>query len=428
MNKKIYGSLTDPDLVESISQNGVLEPIVISSDRRVVSGHRRLAAAKELGLKTIPARMERFDDEVLALIEFNRQRIKTWTERYHELQIILPKLRADAADRRAAGAKRGAARRHSLPETHLGHRHGHSRVYDEAAMLTGLSREKIRKLIRIHEAIRSNGASKSVADKLDAGGLTVHQAYLAIKRVENDETRRNQLALDTAEGRYNLKDLIKPFDIWSFPKRDRRFDLALDQHAGESAGSPPPQIWINLIHLLTEEGDLVVDLMAGSGTAGRVAEWMQRRCSSFDIAPRGENVRRHDMTKGFPKIAGTPRLIILDPPYFTQKSYSRAKNDLSKSKSLSQYLGALDKIISACMGALSSDGHLAVVMGNGHSDSEFHDLGFETAKLIENHARLVRRISVPYSTQQHQGHVVAKAKNKKRLLSLTRELMIASLR
>jgi ParB-like nuclease family protein/DNA methylase len=425
MNKKIYGSLTDSDLVESIFKNGVLEPIVITSGRRVVSGHRRLAAAKQLGLKTIPARMEKFDDEVLALIEFNRQRIKTWSERYHELQIILPKLRADAADRRAAGAKRGAARRHGLPETHLGHRHGHARVYDEAAMMTGLSREKIRKLIRIHEAIRSNSASESIAVKLDTGGLTVHQAYLAIKRVKNDETRRDQLALDTAEGRYNLDDLIKPFDIWSFPKRDRRFDLALDQHAGESAGSPPPQIWINLIHLLTEEGDLVVDLMAGSGTAGRVAEWMQRRCASFDIAPRGGNVRRHDMTKGFPRVSGPPRLIILDPPYYTQKSYSRAKNDLSKSKTLSQYLGALGKMISVSMSVLPKDGHLAVVMGNGHTDSEFHDLGFETAKLIEKHARLVRRIAVPYSTQQHQGHVVAKAKNKKRLLSLTRELMIA---
>lgn len=63
---------------ESISTSGIVEPIVVTQDMIIVSGHQRVRAAKELGLSTIMVDIRTYenDDKVLKdLIETNiRQR------------------------------------------------------------------------------------------------------------------------------------------------------------------------------------------------------------------------------------------------------------------------------------------------------------------------------------------------------------------
>ena len=420
LNQQVYAATTGDDLVESIQRLGIIEPLVITPERIVISGHRRLAAAAQLGLKTVPARIERFDDETTALVEFNRQRLKSWSERYRELQVLLPHLRSNAAERRLDGARRGAARRHGLPETHMGRMHGRSRVYDDASHLTGLSREKIRKLIRICEAVEAKTAPKSIIDDLDAGRTTVHQAYLAVKRSEAAGSQRQMIKEDTAAGRYVLNGELQPFDVWNFPRRDRQFD-DLD---GDS-GSPPAQVWINLIHYFSSEGDLVLDPMAGTGTVQRVAEWMQRRCESYDIRPRGSCIIKHDLLRSPPDTVESPKLIIVDPPLGDQRKYSRSRSDLSRCGSFAEYIDRLEIAIDHCLAILCNEGYLALVIGNGYMHGQFRDLSWVVARVLDRRARLVRRISVPYSTSQHPGHAVAKARARKDMLALTREILVA---
>lgn len=95
-NDKIYAPINrkDPELrelVKSIRKRGVLEPIVISRDGYIISGHRRYAAAVMAKLTTVPvrvradvSRIERLDAFVKELREFNRQRVKTADERVRE--------------------------------------------------------------------------------------------------------------------------------------------------------------------------------------------------------------------------------------------------------------------------------------------------------------------------------------------------------
>lgn len=63
---------------ESISTSGVIEPVVVTQDMIIVSGHQRVRAAKELGISTIMVDIRKYedDDKVLKdLIETNiRQR------------------------------------------------------------------------------------------------------------------------------------------------------------------------------------------------------------------------------------------------------------------------------------------------------------------------------------------------------------------
>lgn len=82
----------DADLAISIRDKGIQEPLTLSSDHFLLSGHRRLAAAKYLGMKTVPVRVaedvafnalsttERL--EVLRL--YNQQREKSPGERIKE--------------------------------------------------------------------------------------------------------------------------------------------------------------------------------------------------------------------------------------------------------------------------------------------------------------------------------------------------------
>ena len=81
----------DRGLAASIMERGILEPLVISSDQVLLSGHRRLAAAKYLGLTQVPVRMIDTEYESLTkpqklelLRVHNQQRDKTPSERVKE--------------------------------------------------------------------------------------------------------------------------------------------------------------------------------------------------------------------------------------------------------------------------------------------------------------------------------------------------------
>jgi hypothetical protein len=96
-NDHIYDSFgianaDDAALTISIREKGIQEPLTLSKDYVLLSGHRRLSAAKHLGMKTVPTRLMSevvFDDlskqdrlETLRL--HNRQREKSPGERIRE--------------------------------------------------------------------------------------------------------------------------------------------------------------------------------------------------------------------------------------------------------------------------------------------------------------------------------------------------------
>lgn len=68
------------ELVESISENGVLTPVIIrpteGGEYEMISGHRRLYAAKQAGIERIPAMIRDMTDDqaVIAMVDANLQR------------------------------------------------------------------------------------------------------------------------------------------------------------------------------------------------------------------------------------------------------------------------------------------------------------------------------------------------------------------
>jgi hypothetical protein len=111
LNDQLYDPVDENEpsfraLVENIRENGILEPIVVSSDGYILSGHRRHAAACRLELDRIPVRIrhdvsyEGDRDEFLRLLaSYNRQRVKTTAEQVRE-EVALMSERSCARVRR----------------------------------------------------------------------------------------------------------------------------------------------------------------------------------------------------------------------------------------------------------------------------------------------------------------------------------------
>jgi hypothetical protein len=81
----------DAVLIESIREHGIKEPLVISADGFLLSGHRRLEVARYLCLSEVPVRRENIEFLVLEdaerlkiLKRFNQQRSKSFEERVRE--------------------------------------------------------------------------------------------------------------------------------------------------------------------------------------------------------------------------------------------------------------------------------------------------------------------------------------------------------
>jgi hypothetical protein len=96
-NDKLYKPVdpNDPDvraLAQSIREQGVLDPLVLTSDYYILSGHRRRVAAMLAGLDEVPCRIEdvRSDgpDIPRLLATYNRQRVKTSAEMLRE-EVVL---------------------------------------------------------------------------------------------------------------------------------------------------------------------------------------------------------------------------------------------------------------------------------------------------------------------------------------------------
>lgn len=209
INQRIYGDEALPDeFVASIKARGILEPIQIKSDGTIISGHRRWQAAKQIGLDAVPVTICDYTndlDERLALIEFNRQREKTFTQKMNEAEEL------EAIEKERAKLRQGA--RSDLPQNK-------NIVANLPPSEVGKTREKVAKQTGIGSARTYDTAKKlwtkakegdEVAAKLveavDSGKESISGAYKKLegekKKAERQELIQKQRE-DIATGKVEL--------------------------------------------------------------------------------------------------------------------------------------------------------------------------------------------------------------------------------
>lgn len=158
LNERIYSLSGLDSLMESINQVGLLEPPTVDQDFFCVSGNRRLECIKRLGWKEIEVHQisVKKGDEVLTLIHFNRQRIKTHREllnEYFELENYHKK----------RGLKKG------------------QRVRNVVSSTLNTKDGQLARLLYIHKR------NPEFIDLIDKGILTINQGYLNLRREEEDK-------------------------------------------------------------------------------------------------------------------------------------------------------------------------------------------------------------------------------------------------
>jgi hypothetical protein len=209
LNRKVYGDeALDVGLKESVRNLGVLEPILVvkmeSLDGTrglrtyILSGHRRVLAAKKLGHRTIAARHIEIepDDWTRAeqiLLETNRQRNKSWEQKGREF-IESRRIESELARGRQAtstGGKKPQLRA-NLPQAGTGRAHlkvtGKARDIAAEKSGTGLGSRTLDKLAQLIEAKDTEVMGAwALMDQVNVNAKSIDEAYRELKLIKDSK-------------------------------------------------------------------------------------------------------------------------------------------------------------------------------------------------------------------------------------------------
>jgi ParB-like chromosome segregation protein Spo0J len=161
-------------LANSIRDVGLIQPLVVTSDLRLVAGRRRLEAVRELGWDEVPVNVVTgLDDELQAIrAEFTENTCRkdfTPSEAVRIAKAIEERERVQAKARQAhAGPNTGKGKKGSalgkLPEAVKG------RTRDKVAEATGMSPRTYEKAKAVVDAADANPALLPILEEMDATG------------------------------------------------------------------------------------------------------------------------------------------------------------------------------------------------------------------------------------------------------------------
>ncbi len=409
----IYGETNSEldDLIEGIRTHGILVPLVVTASGehwQVVSGHRRLACARLVGMLNVPCEIRTIEGEEalrLAVLEYNRQRRKTFSQMMREADALEELSTLKAKGRSLANLRRGVEPPDSPDRRDSDGRGG--RTDSTIAQAIGLGGKDLYRQARVlwRKSQTDDPRAKNGVAQLDAGTKTIHAAYKDLRRRD----------------RFTAGFRPTPYDVWSF-KHDRAFGIP-------HPGTIPPGIVAHTLHYFTEPGGRVVDPMAGGGTTLDVCESMGRQCLAYDIDPVRPEIQHHDARMMFPPEAANCDLVFCDPPYHTMLARRYAETSVSDTP-LTSWISFLDVLARNAFATLRPGGRVALLLANqtekdlpaGHGYLDHAFLGY--GALIAAGFLPERRISCPMDGSYLPQHV-RQARLEGRMLGQVRDLIIA---
>ncbi len=189
--------------------------------------------------------------------------------------------------------------------------------------------------------------------------------------------------------------------------------------------------WLdNLLYLYTQPFDIVVDPFAGSGSTIDLCKKRLRRYWVSDRKPvveREQDIRKYDVVDGLPPLPrwNDVKLIYLDPPYWKQAEgiYSKDETDFGN-MDIETFNTKLSGLIKSFASKLSH-AYIALIIQPTQWKSPNHEFVDHVGDML----RLIKlpcdmRYSVPYESQQGNAQMTNWAKQHKKCLVLTREIIV----
>lgn len=223
-NFKIYGNEELPqDFLDSIRANGILVPLIINEDNTIISGHRRWRAAQSVGMETVPVEIVRYKDELAerdAIITYNRQREKTFSQRMAEAEEIKA-IEADRARLRILASQNNKSGR-EIAAVEMFPQQEKGKTRDKVAQSIGLgSGRTYDKAARVCEAAnQGDDTAKKLIRAIDQGKTTINKAYQTVVN-QQKKTERDQAAQKSEEvvaDPIQQKPVVKQGQWWKLGK------------------------------------------------------------------------------------------------------------------------------------------------------------------------------------------------------------------
>ncbi|MDN5331255.1 MAG: hypothetical protein PWP45_480 [Tepidanaerobacteraceae bacterium] len=184
--------------------------------------------------------------------------------------------------------------------------------------------------------------------------------------------------------------------VWSFPERGK-----WKTHNGNYRGNFAPQIPRNIILRYSNEGDIVLDPMVGSGTTLIETKLLNRRGIGFDINPDSVELTRKNLDfdtdnkyEQLVKVGDVRNLkeifdnsvdlIITHPPYLNIIKYSngRIEGDLSNISDVKKFCTELEKGIVELYRVLKEDKYCAILVGDTRKNGHYVPLAYYVMRLF----------------------------------------------
>lgn len=235
-----------------------------------------------------------------------------------------------------------------------------------------------------------------------ANKSTVSQGRIAqiISKFKNEEINNINL----------VPESLQYYNVWNFPRREEKYGLAFE-------GAIPGQIVENVLYYYTQPFDKIVDPMSGGGTTIDVCKAMYRRYLGFDLNPKRDDIKQHNIQEGYPQEAKNCDLIFLDPPY-----YNMVFTDLYRD--IDDFYAFLTRLAKDSYSTVKTHGIVAFIIQDMTEKGNYCLSGESYRIFREAKFDCVDHVSVPLSTQQFNAQQVTKAKEDKHLLGTNRDLFI----
>jgi len=207
-----------------------------------------------------------------------------------------------------------------------------------------------------------------------------------------------------------VPESLQLYNVWYFPRRDPRYGLDFE-------AAIPGQIVENVLYYYTEPFQVVVDPMAGGGTTIDVCKAMYRRYLAYDLKPKRDDIRQHDIREGFPKEAKNCDLVFLDPPYYNMVFEEFFSN-------IDEFYGFINKLAKDSFSTVKEGGYVAFLMQDMTGKGR-HCLSGECYRLFRKAGfTCIDHISCPLPTEQFLPQQVNRTREEKRLLGRNQDLYI----
>jgi len=185
LNAEIYGDAADKDLKDSVKKHGVITPLIITEDNVLISGHRRLDAARMAGLDTVPVTVSDLTDPLdieEAIIQTNSQRKKTREQQGREYD-RLKEIEAKRAKKRHGGHDQ-KSNRENFPELKKGR--ARDIAAEKAGLGSGKTAENVSKVIKYADKLKEEGRDEDAAELKDTlNNKSANAAGTKMKEMEH---------------------------------------------------------------------------------------------------------------------------------------------------------------------------------------------------------------------------------------------------